>query len=277
MKQGILLFSCVLALTACTGPSKEELRRMQLLEAQRAEAAALAAQQEAQAREQRMSERSKGAHAAWQNSQRITDKQVAALFSAAAETTLDPATTYFVEFELQPARYNYGSNKQSFTIVGMRNLPNSTDYSPLFPDEKAQYQPGQSAKSVLEFVLTEETEMNRLGQMMLKERGQRWVAATLNFKNYNSLYSDNSEWFWEPGLFDDLSWKTTPESAYPYTSARSLKLQMGLRFCVISDRCYLESTYRKHPTHAVRAEVLSILVADKKSGKIMAEFIREKE
>lgn len=277
MKRGILLLSCLLALTACTGPSKEELRRMQLLEAQRAEAAALAAQQEAQARDARIKERLNNARSAWKKQSLSATTVIDTLFSSQAAQKLDPATTYFMQYELQPSRYNYADNKQSFTIVGMRNLPNSTVYGPLFPDEHAQYQPGQLAKSVLEFALREETEENRLGQQVLRERGQRWVAATLNFKNYDSLLNRSENWSWEPGLFDDLAWKVTPEEAYPYTSARSLTVQMGMRFCVLSDRCYLESDYRKHPTHAVRAEVVSILVADRKSGKILAEFVRDKE
>lgn len=277
MKRGILLLSCMLALTACTGPSTEELRRMQLLEAQRAEAAALAAQQEAQARDARIKERLNSARSAWKKQSLSATTVIDTLFSSQAAQKLDPATTYFMQFELQPSRYNYADNKQSFTIVGMRNLPNSTVYGPLFPDERAQYQPGQLAKSVLEFALREDTEENRLGQQVLRERGQRWVAATLNFKNYDSLLNRSENWSWEPGLFDDLAWKVTPEEAYPYTSARSLTVQMGLRFCVLSDRCYLESDYRKHPTHAVRAEVISILVADRKSGKILAEFVRDKE
>ena len=109
-----------------------------------------------------------------------------------------------------------------------------------------------------------------------RERGQRWVAATLNFKNYQELINDNSDWYWEPGLFEDLSWNSTPEAAYPYTSARSLVLQVGYRFCLLQ-QCYLDTMYRRHPTHAVRAEIMSILVADQESGKILAEFIREQE
>ncbi|WP_430462028.1 hypothetical protein ACQUQU_04365 [Thalassolituus sp. LLYu03] len=277
MKRGILLLSALAALAACSGPSKEELRRMQLLEAQRAEAAAIAAQQEAQARDARIQERLSAARNAWKNNTRLGKNTVDTLYAPDAAKKLDPAATYFLRSELQPARYNYADNKQSFTIVGMRNLPNSAVYGPLFPDDKAQYQPGQLAKSVLEFTLQEETEENRLGQQVLRERGQRWVAASLNFKNYETLLKKSGDWTWEPGLFDDLSWNTSPEEAYPYTSARSLTLQIGMRFCVISDRCYLESDYRKHPTHAVRADIISVLVADEKSGKILAEFVREKE
>lgn len=276
MKRGILILAGLLTLTACTGPSKEELRRMQLLQAQQAEQAAIAAQQEAQARAARIASRLAEARTAWAGRSYITEPMISTLYSAEAVNTLDSATAYFVPFELQPAKYNYAEKKQSFTIVGMRNLPNSTDYSPLFPDDKALYQPGQLARSVLEFALQEETELNRLGQMVLKDRGQRWVAATLNFKSYDILLDNNEQWYWEPGLFDDLSWNVSPETAYPYTSARSLVLQMGLRFCLL-ERCYLDTSYRKHPTHAIRAEVISILIADRESGKILAEFVREQE
>ena len=46
MKYGLLVITCLLTITACSGPSKEELRRMQMLEAQRAEQAALEAQRD---------------------------------------------------------------------------------------------------------------------------------------------------------------------------------------------------------------------------------------
>ncbi len=277
----LIILACILTLQACSGPSKEELRRMQLLEAQRAEQAALAAQKEAQEREIRTRERLDDARTAWNKKAQLSQPQINTLFSDDAESSLSSDTTYYVSFDLQPAKYNYGQNKQSFTIVGMRNLPNSAVYGPLFPDEKAQYQPGQLAKSVLEFALKEETEINRIGQEVLRDIGQRWVAAVLNFKNYDSLVNQNntngSGWYWEPGRFDDLSWTVTPETAYPYTSERDLTLQMGLRFCLLKDRCYLDSDYRKHPTHAVRAEVISVLIASQKSGKVLAEFVREKE
>ncbi|UXD87879.1 hypothetical protein [Thalassolituus hydrocarboniclasticus] len=275
----LIILACILTLQACSGPSKEELRRMQLLEAQRAEQAALAAQKEAQEREIRTRQRLSDARTAWQKKTKLSSSQIDNLFGQNPAAALSSDKIYYVQFDLQPAKYNYGQNKQSFTIVGMRNLPNSAVYGPLFPDEKAQYQPGQLAKSVLEFALKEETEINRIGQEVLRDRGQRWVAATLNFKSYDSLVNQNntSKWYWEPGLFDDLSWNITPEAAYPYTSERTLTLQLGLRFCLLTDRCYLDSDYRKHPTHAVRAEVMSVLIASHKNGDILAEFIREKE
>ncbi len=277
----LIILACILTLQACSGPSKEELQRMQLLEAQRAEQAALAAQKEAQERKIRTLERLTDARTAWKKKTQLSQQQINTLFSSSPEDGLSSDKIYYIQFDLQPAKYNYGQNKQNFTIVGMRNLPNSAVYGPLFPDEKAQYQPGQLAKSVLEFALKEETEINRIGQKVLRDRGQRWVAAVLNFKNYDSLVNQTSNqgtlWRWEPGLFDDLSWDVTPEVAYPYTSERTLSLQLGLRFCLLKDRCYLDSDYRKHPTHAVRAEVISVLVASHKKDEILAEFIREKE
>ena len=192
MKYGLLVITCLLTITACSGPSKEELRRMQMLEAQRAEQAALEAQREAAAQEARVRSRKAEALSAWQRQQTIPAADINTLFSADAGQQFHPGQTYFVQFELQAAKYNYSDNKQSFTLVGMRNLPNSAVYGPLFPDDQAQYQPGQLAKSVLEFALKEETGENRLGQQILRPRGQRWVAATLNFKTYNILQSSTN-------------------------------------------------------------------------------------
>lgn len=269
-----LLLTAIL-LSACSGPSTEELRRMQLLEAQRAEASARQAQLEAEQRQKRVIQRQQQAQKNWQASGKLSEQQIEQLFSPAAEQQLSSENTYYTTFDLQPAKYNYGKAKQSFSIVGMRNLPNSAVYGPLFPDESALYQPGQKAKSVLEFALKEETAMNRLGKAVLKDGGKRWVAAALNFKTYQSLQSQNKDWFWEKGLFDDISWQASPEVVYPHTSNRDLTIQIGLRLCLMKDRCYLDSNYRNHPTHGVRAEVLSVLVGNKKTGEVMATFINE--
>ena len=269
-----LLFTAAL-LSACSGPSSEELRRMQLLEAQRAEEAARQAQLEAERRQQRVEQRLNSAHSAISGKQQISNAQIKQVFSAQAENQLSSDKVYYLMYDLQPAKYNYGKAKQSFTIVGMRNLPNSAVYSPLFPDESALYQPGQKAKSVLEFALEEETELNRLGKAVLKPKGQRWVAATLNFKNNNQLKTETTNWYWEKGLFDDLSWQAAPETTYPHTVDRDLKIQLGFRFCLMQDRCYLDSSYRKHPTHAVRAELMSAIVFNNKTGKVMAEFVND--
>lgn len=275
MTRVALLLAAAL-ISACSGPSTEELRRMQLLEAQRAEASARQAQIEAEQRQQRVTLRQNGAHQGWKDGNSFSDQQVEQLFGSHPEKQLSSDDIYYVTFDLQPAKYNYGKAKQSFSIVGMRNLPNSAVYGPLFPDESALYQPGQKAKSVLEFALKEETEMNRLGKDVLKANGQRWVAAALNFKSYqSSLRSQQQHWSWEKGLFDDLSWQAAPETTYPHTVDRDLKIQIGLRLCLLKDRCYLESKYRDHPTHGVRAEVLSVLVGNQKTGEVMATFINE--
>ena len=271
----IIIFATLLG--ACSGPSKEELRRMQLLEAQRAELAAQQAQREAEQRRLRVSERTSQAQQALALTPTISEQQIKQIFSENADADLSSNSTYFHTFNLQPAKYNYGKNKQSFTIVGMRNLPDSEVYSPLFPDESALYQPGQKAKSVLEFALSEETELNRLGQPVLKEKGKRWVAATLNFKKSTILKTENNDWQWEAGLFEDLSWLAAPETTYPHTADRDLRVQIGFRLCLRKDRCYLESRYRQHPTQAVRAEVMSVTVFNQKSREVLSQFINDKE
>jgi len=276
MKSALLVIACLSVITGCSGPSKEELRRMQMLEAQRTEQADLNEQREAAERKVRVEARRNSADQAWQQQIHLSPQNIDALFSVSADNYFASNKTFFTQFELQAAKYNYSQKKQSFTIIGMRNFPDSTIYGPLFPDNSATYQAGHQPPSVLEFALREETEENRLGQQVLRPRGQRWVAATLNFKNYKLLTADNNHWYWEAGLFEDISWTAAPELVYPYTSARSLVLQLGMRFCTL-ERCYLQSEFRKHPTQAVRAEVISALVADKKSGKVLATFIRKRE
>lgn len=270
-----LMLTIATLISACSGPSSEELRRMQLLEAQRAEQAARQAQLEAERRQQRVEQRLNDAQAALSQSSQLSDEHIQQIFSPSPQQQLSSDSTYYKTYHLQPAKYNYNKAKQSFTLVGMRNLPNSAVYSPLFPDESALYQPGQKAKSVLEFALAEETELNRLGKQVLKNKGQRWVAASLNFKSSDKLQTSNRDWFWEKGLFEDLSWKVAPEVAYPHTADRNLKIQLGFRICLLKDRCYLDSSYRKHPTHAVRTEVLSALVYNQKTGEVLAEFIND--
>lgn len=289
MRLRISLFILISSLlsSACSGPSKEELRRMQLLQAQRAELAAQQAQQAALRRQQIRNERIQAADQALaalhtptqkkQTQQIPAQERIKLIFSDQKNATLPPGDTYFQIFQLQPAKYNYAQNKQSFSIVGMRNLPDSKVYSPLFPDESARYQPGQKAKSVLEFTLLEETELNRLGQPLLKENGNRWVAATLNIKNSSSLSNKHADWVWEPGLFEDLSWLTAPEISYPYTAKRELQIQIGFRLCQRKNRCYLNSDYQQHPTQAVRAEVLSAVVFNTRTHEVLARFISEVE
>jgi len=268
-----VLILCALTITAC-GPSKEELRRQQLLEAQRMEEARLEAERLAAERDARIQERLNDARDGWTSERYLTDSDIDTLFSGDITRDMRAGKTYFIELELQAAKYNYGDRKQSFVIVGMRNLPNSEVYSPLFPDKNAAYQPGQKAKSVLEFTLKNEQVENRLGQMVEKDDGRRWVAATLNFKDYDVLTTMQSSWRWEPGLFEDLSWFISPEKAYEHTSERSLTMQIGFRFCPL-ERCRIKHTYRKHPITAIRTDIMSILVGNRASGQVLAEFVRE--
>jgi hypothetical protein len=269
----LVLFLCVLTVSGC-GPSKEELRRQQLLEAQRVEDARREAQKLAAERDARIQERLNDARAAWTSESYLNESNIEVLFSGELTNDLRAGRTYFIELELQAAKYNYTDGKQSFVIVGMRNLPNSSVYSPLFPDRNAAYQPGQKAKSVLEFTLKNETVKNRLDQTVEKEDGKRWVAAALNFKDYEVLATMQSSWRWEPGLFEDLSWLVNPETAYKQTSGRSLTMQIGYRFCPLQ-RCRLEYQYRQHPISAIRADVMSVLVGNRSNGQVLAEFVRE--
>lgn len=268
-----VLVLCAIVISAC-GPSKEELRRQQLLEAQRLEEARLEAERLAAERDARVQERLNDTRDAWSGAEYLSESDIDTLFSGDITSDLRAGKTYYIELELQAAKYNYGERKQSFVIVGMRNLPNSTVYSPLFPDKNAAYQPGQKAKSVLEFTLKNQQIENRLGQMVEREDGQRWVAATLNFKDYDVLATMQSSWRWEPGLFEDLSWYISPEKAYEHTSERALTMQIGFRFCPLQ-RCRLEHEYRKHPISAIRTDVISILVGSRASDRVLAEFVRE--
>ena len=269
----VVLCLCILSVTGC-GPSKEELLRQQLLEAQRQEDARREAERLAAERDARVQSRLNDARDTWSQQNYLSSDLLDTLFGGELTSDLRAGKTYYAEFELQAAKYNYGDNKQSFVIVGMRNLPNSTVYSPIFPDEKAAYQPGQKAKSVLEFTLRNETEENRLAQIVEKEDGHRWVAAALNFKEYESLATLQSSWRWEPGLFEDLSWYITPEKAYEQTSGRNLTMQIGFRFCPLQ-RCKLEHQYRKHPIDAIRSDVISIVIGNRTNGSVLAEFVRE--
>jgi len=269
----IALALCLLTISGC-GPSKEELLRQQMLEAQRQEEARREAERLAAERDARIQVRLNDARDAWAEARYLTDDMITTLFNGELTQDLRAGTTYFAEFELQAAKYNYGAGKQSFVIVGMRNLPNSKIYSAIFPDENASYQPGQIAKSVLEFTLRNQTEENRLGQTVEKDDGQRWVAAALNFKDYPSLVTMQSSWRWEPGLFEDISWHVSPEKAYEFTSERALTMQVGFRFCPLQ-RCRLEHQYRQHPIHAVRTEIMSVVIGNRETDSVLSEFVRE--
>jgi len=279
----VAITTVALLLAAC-GPSKEELARLELLAQEQARIAAEHAQKEAKARKQRINSRLQGADLHWKNKDYLTESNVQALFSSQdkrfaglTDEELEQQNTYFVSYPLQAARYQYKKGFHPFNIVGIRSLPNSGPYSSLFPDEAADYAPGHSAKSVVEFTLQQDLEKNRLGQDVLMKNGHRWVATVLNFKNYPALKSYNRDWKWIPGVFEDIKWSAAPEKTHAQSDTRALEVQLGLRFCTLEDRCYSNIDYQGHPTHAVRAEVMSIYVGNRDSGKLLAKFVREAE
>jgi len=284
MKSGTkaLIATAAILLSAC-GPSKEELARLQLLEQERARAAAELAQKEAAQKRKRVDARLADAEQHWNSKGYMSEADVQALFSSRdsrfadlSQEELEQQSTYFVTYPLQAARYQYKKGFHPFNIVGIRALPNSGPYSSLFPDEAADYAPGHSAKSVVEFTLKRDTEKNRLGQEVLQKNGHRWVATVLNFKNYPALKPYNREFSWIPGVFEDLKWTAAPEKTHAQSETRAMQVQLGLRFCML-DRCYSDIDYQGHPTHAVRAEVVSILVGNRDSGEVLAKFVREAE
>ena len=272
-----------LFLAAC-GPSKEELARLELLAQEQARTAAEQAQKEANTRKKRINNRLQGADLHWDNKDYLSEENVQALFSSQdkrfaglTDEELEQQNTYFINYPLQAARYDYKKGFHPFNIVGIRSLPNSGPYSSLFPDEAADYAPGHSAKSVVEFALHQDLEKNRLGQNVLMKNGHRWVATVLNFKNYPALKSFNRDWQWIPGVFEDIKWNASPEKTHAQSDNRTLEVQLGLRFCTLEDRCYSNIDYQGHPTHAVRAEVMSIYVGNRETGKILAKFVRQAE
>lgn len=279
----VAITATALFLAAC-GPSKEELARLQLLSQEQARIAAEQAQKEARIRKKRLTSRITSADASWSNQNYLTESDVQALFSSQdkrfsglSEAELEQKNTYFISYPLQAARYQYNKGFHPFNIVGIRSLPDSGPYNSLFPDEAADYAPGHSAKSVVEFVLHQDLEKNGLGQDVLMDNGHRWVATVLNFKNYPALKSYNREWQWIPGVFEDIKWNAAPEKTHAQSDSRALEVQLGLRFCTLEDRCYSNIDYQGHPTHAVRAEVMSIYVGNRETGKVLAKFVREKE
>jgi hypothetical protein len=271
-------------LAAC-GPSKEDLARLELLSQEQARIAAEQAQKAAYERKKRMNSRLMNADKHWQTKAYLTEQNIQNLFSSqdkrfaglATRDDLKQQDTYYINYPLQAARYQYKKGFHPFNIVGIRSLPNSGPYSDLFPDEAADYAPGHSAKSVVEFTLHQDSEKNRLGQEVLMKNGHRWVATVLNFKNYPALKSMNRDWQWIPGVFEDIKWQAAPETTHAQTENRALEVQLGLRFCTLADRCYSTINYQGHQTHAVRAEVISIYVGNRETGKILAKFVREEE
>lgn len=279
----VAITASALFLAAC-GPSKEELARLQLLAQEQARIAAEQAQKEARIRKKRIDSRISNADARWQDKAYLTENNIQSLFSsqdsrfaALTDSELEQKNTYYISYPLQAARYDYKKGFHPFNIVGIRSLPNSGPYNSLFPDEAADYAPGHSAKSVVEFTLQQDLEKNRLGQDVLMKNGNRWVATVLNFKNYPALKSFNRDWQWIPGVFEDIKWKAAPEKTHAQSDSRALEVQLGLRFCTLEDRCFSKIDYQGHPTHAVRADVMSIYVGNRDTGEILAKFVREAE
>ena len=279
----VAISAAAILLAAC-GPSKEELARLELLSQEQARIAAEQAQKEARARNKRIDSRLASASEHWTSKDYLTESDVQALFSSQdqrfaglTDAELEQQNTYYINYPLQAARYQYKKGFHPFNIVGIRSLPNSGPYSSLFPDEAADYAPGHSAKSVVEFTLYQDSEKNRLGQDVLMKNGHRWVATVLNFKNYPASNPTSRDWQWIPGVFEDIKWNATPEKTHAQSDSRSLEVQLGLRFCTLEDRCYSNIDYQGHPTHAVRAEVMSIYVGNRETGKVLAKFVREAE
>lgn len=272
MSRLLLLLLATLTLISC-GASKEDLMRQQLLELQRQQEAERLAQQEALKKQQRREARQYDAHLAWVEKNYLTSDKVKSLFES--RPTEAGEQIHYLEFDLKPGDYDFDSDKQPFAIAGMRTLNNSRVYSPLFPDTQAEYQPGQKAKSVIEFTLERETEINRVGIEVEKQTGTRWVAATENFKLDSAhLVTLQKSWQWETGLFDDLSWAVPFERARDEIRGRQLKVQIGFRFCSLQ-RCQLEHQYLQHPINAIRGNIASILISNRETNKLLAEFYYE--
>ncbi|MGK0249498.1 MAG: hypothetical protein ACI910_002244 [Oleispira sp.] len=279
----VIITTATLLLAAC-GPSKAEITRFDLLAQEQARVAAEQAQQEANIRNKRIKSRLQSADLHWGNKDYLTEENVQALFSSQdkrfaglTNEKLEQQSTYYINYPLQAARYNYKKGFHPFRIVGIRSLPDSGPYSSLFPDEAADYAPGPSAKSVVEFALHQDLEKNRLGQEVLMKNGHRWVATVLNFKNHSTLKVYNRQWQWIPGVFEDIKWNASPEETHAQSDGRHLEVQLGLRFCTLKDRCFSSIDYQDHPTHAVRAEVISLYVGNRESGEILAKFVRKAE
>ena len=285
MKASIKIFILTLStLIAACGPSKTELARLQLLDDQRARAAAELAQQAAQKNQRRVATRLLDAKQHWLVEDDLSEEQIQGLFrsqdrrfAGLSQASLQGQQSYFMRYPLQASRYRYKQGTHPLSIVGIRSLANSGPYSELFPNASARYSPGHSANSVLEFVLQQDLEKNRLGQDVLMTKGHRWVAAVANFKQDDSLKSLDRQWHWIDDVFEDINWQAPPEVTHPQTDSRALEIQLGLRFCTLTDRCYSNIDYRGHPTHAVRAEVISILIGNRKSGEILARFVRQEK
>lgn len=259
--------------SACSQHSHEEKMRLQLAEQQRQEQLAQLAEQAQHAQEQRILQRRQHAqaHAQWHIKNR-DNHTIENPFDAQIKT-LTGSKTYFYTFDLLAERYQYQTQQQPFTLVGLRTVANNAHYTQLLPDESARFQGEARIPSVLEFVLQQDKTLNRLQQYVAKPNGQRWVAVTENIKQTPLLLALTPEWQWDRGLVTDLTWQTTPEDAHKRTGDRQLQAHIGFRFCTLNN-CRIDTLYQDHPTHAIRAEIMSVLIVHPPSGAILAEFIR---
>lgn len=267
------ILSITLLNTACSQHASEEAIRLQLIEQQRQAQLALLAEQEREAQQQRMAQRQQQAkaHAQWH----IINRDNPAMHVPFEQQlhSLTASKTYFFTFDLFAERYQYAEQQQPFTLVGLRTISNNPHYRQLIPDESARFQTTGRIPSVLEFVLQQETIRNRLQQTVPKPEGKRWVAVTDNIKQQSSLQTLNQDWHWDQGPFVDLIWHTSPENAHQRISDRQLQAHIGFRFCSLSS-CRIDTQYQDHPTLAVRADVMSVLIVHPPTGDILAEFIR---
>lgn len=251
MKLLLSLITFSLLLSAC-GPSKDEVLRMQMLEAQRIEAAAQAARQEAALREQRIIERRQLAYDTLQGKQSFSTQEIQKLYSSPEKT--DPSKTYFFNIALQPEKYNYAYKKQNLTIIGMRRLTLAS----AFTQQMKQWQ----VDTALELSLLENSADN-----------DELVSVIPNIKQYPLLENNNPNWTWDKSLFTDIAWNINPEEAWSVTANRNAYIQVGLKFCT-ADECIKRYTYKDKAILAAAAEVMSLLIVDDRDNKVLAEFIR---
>lgn len=251
MKYLLALMAVSLLLSGC-GPSKEEVLRMQMLEAQRIEAAEQAARQAAALREQRIIERRQLAYDTLQKNQVLSSQEIQELYSSPEK--INHAKTYFFNIALQPEKYNYADKNQSFTIIGMRRLTLASAYTELIK----QWQAG----TALELSLLEESKDN-----------DELVSVISNFKQHSVLENKNPNWTLEQSLFTDITWKTSPEEAWSINANRNAYIQIGLKFCTTA-QCIKRYTHKDKAILAAAAEVMSLLIVDDRNNKVLAEFIR---
>lgn len=251
MKSLLGLIVLSLLLTGC-GPSKQEILRMQALEAQRIAAEEAAARKAAAQREQRIIERRQLAYETLQDQAVLKKDEIKQLFSQPANINL--SDTYFFKIDLQPEKYNYDEKHQNFTIIGMRRLSLSSAFSDLIQQ--------WNSRTGLEITLLAESDTN-----------DELVTLIPNVKERTLLENKNPNWSWDKGLFTDFIWRVSPEKAWDLTSERSAYLQVGLRFCN-NQNCIKRYSHNGKTIQGIGAEVMSILVVDGRTQKALAEFIR---